>query len=250
MKHRIILITVTVIATLLILLFIEYLYIKYNGSTVPAPTIPRQPQTLGTGPKLTYVVMGDSTAIGQGTEYKNSYAVASANQLAQDYQVQFVNVGVSGAKTQDVLDTQLKKAATYKPDLVLLAVGANDANNFTSGKTIQSGLQQTIDGLKKSNPKVRIVVTGSPAIDAVPRYIWPYKQFRGLRTKQVNDTFASIIDKNNLTFAPIAAKTRSAFLANPTLFAADKFHPNARGYALWTPVINQALHEALSKSLL
>jgi lysophospholipase L1-like esterase len=245
MKHRVLLVFIAVILVFLLFVLVEVLIIKYNGSSVPAPDIPRAPQTLGSGPELVYVVMGDSTSIGQGTDYSQSYAVAGAQHLAQTHGVKFVNVGVSGAVAKDVLDNQLSQAAKYKPDVVLLAVGANDATHFTGGKSIQTSVRQIIDGLRKANCQVRIVVTGSPAMDSVPRFPWPAKQLMGLRTRQVNTVFAGLIKQNNLAFAPIAAKTRAAFLADPTLFAADKFHPNARGYALWKPVINGALDSAL-----
>jgi lysophospholipase L1-like esterase len=244
-KHRILLIVAAVILAFLLFILIEALVIKYRGSPVAAPDIPRASQTLGSGPDLTYVVIGDSTSIGQGTDYSQSYAVAGARHLAQTHRVKFVNVGVSGAVAKDVLDNQLSQAAKYKPDVVLLAVGANDATHFTGGKVIRESVQQTIDGLRKANCRVRIVVTGSPAMDSVPRFPWPAKQLMGLRTRQVNTVFAGLIKQNNLAFAPIAAKTRAAFLADPTLFAADEFHPNARGYALWKPVINSALDGAL-----
>lgn len=228
-------------------MLLEILVIKYNAESVPAPKIPRTVQSLGEGLPLSYVVMGDSTSIGQGTDYKNSFAVASAEHLAKNYSVKFVNVGVSGAKTKDVLGKQLEQAEVYKPDIVLLAVGANDARHFIRGKITQVSLQKIVDGLKQSNCNVRIVVTRSPAVDAVNRFPWPAKQLMGLRTRQVNNAFEPVIEKNGLTIAPIAEKTRAAFLADPTLLAADKFHPNARGYALWKPVINDSLDEALVK---
>ena len=216
-----------------------------NGKPVDAPKIPRAPITIGSGPKLTYVVMGDSTSIGQGTDYDQSYALNSAVHLAEKYQVTFVNVGISGATAKSVLEEQLAKAASYKPDLVLIGVGANDTTHFTGGKSIQTSMQKIIDGLKAANTDVKIVVTRSPALDSVPRFPWPSKQLMGLRTHQVNKAFQSIIEKNSLTLAPIAEKTRDAFLADPTLLAQDKFHPNSRGYALWIPIVNDALDRAL-----
>lgn len=248
MKQRILLIIVTVILALLLFVMAEVLIIKYRGSAVLAPNIPRAPQMLGTGPDLTYVVMGDSTSIGQGTDYSQSYAVASARYLSLMHRVKFVNVGVSGAVAKDVLNNQLSMAVKYKPDIVLMAVGANDATHFTSGKSLQQSVQRVIDRLKKANCNVHIIVTGSPAMDSVPRFPWGAKQIMGLRTRQVNNAFGPLIKQNHLTFAPIAAKTRAAFLADPTLFAADEFHPNARGYALWKPVINSALDSALKTS--
>lgn len=234
-------------ALLLIIIVAEFLYIKYNGQNVPAPEIPRQAQQLGSGKKLTYVVMGDSTSIGQGAAYKDSYAYISAQYLAQKYEVTLVNTGVSGARTVDVLNTQLEKAVAFKPDIALIAIGANDATHFTKGSSLQDSMQKIVDGLRKSNSDMQIIVTGSPAVDSVRRFPIGAKQLMHLRTNQVNNAFEPIIRKNNLLVAPIAQETRAAFLADPTLTAADNFHPNGRGYALWVPVITKSLDKATNK---
>lgn len=82
-------------------------------------------------------------------------------------------------------------------------------------------------------------------MDSVTRFPDGAKQIMGLRTRQVNAIIADLIKKNGLIHAPIAEKTRDAFIADPTLTAADNFHPNARGYALWIPVIITAIDQAV-----
>jgi lysophospholipase L1-like esterase len=225
---------------------VELLIIKYNGRFVPAPDITCSPQTFGRGSELTYVVMGDSTSIGQGAEYEYSYAIATTEHLARRYNVTLINTGVSGAKVEDVLNDQLGQAIALKPDVVLLGIGANDTTHFTNLKQMRVSLQQIVDTFKEVNPDVRIVATRSPALDSVSRFPLVSKYILRMRTKRVNEAFDSIIKKNHLTPALIAEKTRAAFLADPSLTADDNFHPNARGYALWIPIINDALDQALA----
>ena len=245
-KQWVFIIIATILSVIILLLITELIFVKLSGSGVPTPTISRLPQILGIGPKLTYVVMGDSTSISQGSKYEKGFAAASAQYLAKNYNVTFVNTGISGATAKDVLDKQLDMAITHKPDLVLLSVGANDATSFTSGQSIQDSMQNIIESLRRSNSKVHIIVTGSPAMDSVSRFPFVSKAIMRLRTYQVNKAFEKVIAKYNLTLAPIAQKTRAAFLADPTLTAADNFHPNASGYALWIPVINEALDKAIA----
>lgn len=247
-KQSFLLSIASAISALLLFSFINLLFIKYNGNSVSVPRIPRGPQQFGSGSPLTYVVMGDSTAISQGSKYSDGYAVASAKHLAEKYRVTFVNTGVSGAVAKDIAEKQLDEAKSYKPDIVLIAVGANDVTHFTNQQAIDTSIQKAVGSLKRANSGVSIILTGSAAMDSVDRFTWPAKQLAFLRVKLINKTFDKIIERNNLTLAPIADKTRAAFKADPTLFAEDKFHPNARGYALWKPVINDAIDRALSKT--
>ncbi len=241
---------VGIVLALAVFVLAEFLIVVLNGTKVPAPSIPRGPQMLGSGPALSYVVMGDSTAIAQGAPYAEGYALYSAEHLAENHRVQFVNLGVSGARAQDVAASQAGQAASYKPDIVLIAVGANDVTHLTSNTSVAASMQTVIDILRRANPAVKIVLTGAPAMGSIPRLPWPLKQLAGSRTRSLNDgVFAPLAARDHLTFAPIAAKTGAAFAADPTLFAADKFHPNARGYALWRPVVTEALDQALASAM-
>lgn len=245
---RYVLISLLVLASCVVLYgLIEVLVIKHNGAPIAAPDIPRSPQTSGTGQKLTYVVMGDSTAIGQGTEYKNSYATLTAKHLAQKYTVTLFNTGVSGANVQDVLTSQLDQAKKLKPDIVLLGVGANDTTHFTDLEEMRTALSKIIDGLKEANPNVQIIATRSPALDSVSRFPFVSKYILRMRTTQVNNIFDSVISANHIIPAHIAEKTRDAFLSDPSLTSPDNFHPNERGYGLWIPIINAALDQAIEK---
>ena len=248
MSNKLLWIGCAVLTVVLLMVLAIVLFVWLSGKPVPAPIIPREQQTLGSGPAKTYVVMGDSTAIGQGAAYKDSYAVATAQYLAKSYTVTFSNTGVSAARAKDVLENQVAKAVELKPDIVLLAVGANDAKNFTSGSRYTDAMLQIVTKLKAANCTVQIIVTGSPAMDSVSRFPIGAKQVMALRTKQINTALQPVLAKDYVHFAPIAEKTRQVFLDDHSLTAADKFHPNARGYALWTPVITEVMDSILERS--
>lgn len=227
-------------------ILIEVLIIILNGKKVARPS-KSAARTTGAGKKLNYVVLGDSTSASQGSEYAYGFVTASSKHLARHFTVRTTNLSVPGATVYDVEAHQLDQAINLKPAIVLLSVGANDVTHFTRLRAIEASLQRIIDELKKNNPAIQIVVTGSPAVDSVNRFPWGARELIGLRTRQVNAVFDRIIKKNALIHAPIAAETRDAFLADPTLTAVDNFHPNARGYALWIPVINNAIDIAVSR---
>lgn len=219
----------------------ELLHIVFVGQPVPRPTIPRDVQTVGHGPALRYAIMGDSTTVAQGAQYSQGYAVATAAYLGKTHTVRWINVGISGARAGDVAGTQLAQVRAFKPDIVLVAVGANDVTHLTPIGSVHASLSATIATLQRDNPKVRIVLTGSPDMGSVPRFGPVARWLAGKRTSALNSMVAGLARDKHVAFAPIAAKTGDTFRRHPELFAADKFHPTAAGYALWTPVLTQAL---------
>jgi lysophospholipase L1-like esterase len=244
-RHKKSMVVAIILSTLLLVFMLfEVLWIMFNGTVVQMPQINRNAQTIGSGNKLTYLVMGDSTAVSQGGEYVKGYASTSAKYLSKNYLVTWVNVGVSGARAKDVASMQLAKATVHKPDLVLIAVSANDVTHLTSIGSVQKSLTTTIDDLRQANSKVQIILTGSPDMGSVPRFAQPVRWYMGKRTVEINHMVAKLAKEKGVIFAPIAEKTGSTFRAHPELFAADKFHPNTQGYELWNPVIQGAIDAA------
>ena len=248
-RLSVIVICASAVVVMLSLVASQLLWLKYNGTPVPVPDIPRGKHTVSAGgtkndgPALTYVILGDSTSIAQGARYAEGYAAQSATYLAQTHTVTWQNVGVSGARAADVLHDQLPQAIALKPDVALVAVGANDVTHVTSNNSVVASLQSVIQQLRKANPHVYIVLTGSPDMGSPPRLPQPLRWIAGKRTVGLNKRIVTLAEKNHVTFAPIAVKTGPTFRKHPELFAQDHFHPNAQGYKLWTPVIIDALSQ-------
>lgn len=206
----------------------------------------RQPVIYGQGAKeIKYLVMGDSTAAGQGGDYEKGIAVTSARVLAKDAKVTLLNIATSGASTSDVLENQAPLAQNFNPDMILIAVGANDVTHLRSRSNLQQDLERSISKLIEANCNVKIVLTGAADMGAIPRFAQPLRNLAGWRTNQLNQTFKHVAAHYQLTFAPIADETGPKFRQNPQLFAADRFHPNNQGYELWNAVITKALDQAI-----
>ena len=208
----------------------------------PAP----DPIRFGTaGPSLSYIVLGDSTGAGQGAAYEDGIAVMTARRLAKTRTVILRNFSVSGAKTEEVLAEQLPAAENTRPDLVLIAVGANDVTHLTRIRSVEHSLVQIILRLRAANAHVVIVLTGSPDMGAPPRVPRLLRPIAGWRTQRLNLMFESVATAKGVTFAPIARATGRFFRQDHSLFAGDHFHPNARGYATWLPTLDRAIGDDL-----
>lgn len=199
------------------------------------------------GPALTYVILGDSTAAGVGADYDSGIALATTRELALRSRVTMTNLGVSGAQMADVRRDQLVAAAALRPGLVLLAAGANDVTHLTPVRSMRASLIEIVQQLRAANPGVKIVITGSPDMGSPPRIPRLLRGLASARTKAVNRMFEEEAARLNLTFAPVAKRTGPLFRADRALFHPDRFHPNARGYATWVPVLNEALARAVSE---
>ncbi|HYH05550.1 MAG TPA: SGNH/GDSL hydrolase family protein [Thermoanaerobaculia bacterium] len=200
------------------------------------------------GPPLTYVVLGDSTAAGVGGTYELGIAIATERSLAARHTVTMTNLAVSGARMSHVRRRQLPVAASLRPDLVLLSAGANDVTHLTPLPRMRADLRAIVQALTAANPNVRIVVTGAPDMGSPPRIPRILRGIAAWRTVQANRMFRAEAASQGLIFAPIADVTGPLFRHDPSLFAADRFHPNDRGYATWIPVLNEALATALSSN--
>lgn len=223
----------------------NFLYIKYSGKPVAIPDIPREVEMFGSGEPLMYVVLGDSTAVGQGGDYEVGIARSTAAFMAKNRQVKLQNLAVSGATAADVLKNQVDAAAKLKPGVALLAVGANNVTHLTSTSDIKRDMASIIDTLRAANPSVKIILTGSPEMGSVPRFAQPLRYYAGVRTAQVNKVMQGIAAEKSVTLAPIAAETGPIFSQRPELFAQDLFHPNNEGYGVWIPVLHKAIRNML-----
>jgi len=170
---------------------------------------------------LTLVVLGDSAAQGIGaSKPEQGYVgqLASKIELASSKKVRVVNLSVSGAHVQDVIDTQLPQLSKYNADIVIVEVGGNDvANAFSATR-----FEEQYETLAKALPKETIIAN------------IPY--FGGRIRKNSEAIIASAIiaqlaEKHYLTLVDLQGETKKndSWLN----YSIDLFHPNYRGYTIW-----------------
>ena len=206
----------------------------------------RAPSTFGRGAPLSFVVLGDSTATGRGAPYRDGIAVGAVEHLAAGGRAVTVrNLAVSGARWDDVRAEQLDDAVAAAPDLVLIACGANDVTRGRTGGAVADDVRAVVRALRSARPGVPIVLTGAPDMGSPPRVPQPLRALLGWRAGRLNTAIDAVADDLGLVRARIREETGDAFRKDPTLFAEDAFHPGARGYAVWRPVVNAALDRAL-----
>ena len=197
------------------------------------------------GAPLRLVVLGDSTAAGVGAgKPQLSYPAQLAEELGHDgFRVELTALGVSGARTANVLKEQLPLAEASRADLVFVGVGANDAIHVTPIDSVRRDMDEMLRRLKATGASV--VVAGAPDM-RIEAFLEPLRSLTGWRGRMVEDAITDVAHSHGVPVVPLRAVAGPRFAANPRLYnSADKLHPSAAGYGVWVDAILPVIRKVL-----
>lgn len=167
-----------------------------------------------------------------------------------DSGVEFTTIGNNGAAFQSYLGLETGKGvATMNPDLIILAMGANDAWGNMTDQQFVSSVDRLVSELQEANTGAQVLLT-TPA-EAQKRQgkkggYAPHakiKHFRDLLLQYGRDHKVATWD-----FYEIAGGDGSSYPWNEAkLFSRDKIHLSWDGYTLMGQLLGEALAESLSK---
>ena len=180
---------------------------------------------------LMYVAFGDSTAQGIGaSKLENSYVKLVADKVAAKTgkQVKIINLSVSGATTEDVLNQQLPayQKLGIKPDLITIEIGANDIKNFNADQ-FQKSFKELVQQLPKGT-----------YVSDIP---WFGGRARGSSkaAQQASVIIRELVSKNGLTQVDLEQATHDH--NGLKMYSADYFHPSTYGYSVWAEAFWQKI---------
>ncbi len=162
--------------------------------------------------------LGDSITAGLGVEPEHSYP-ALIDQMLKGKGVQGVwitNGSISGSTTAGAF-SRLKWYLRAKPDILVLALGANDGLRGLSTVEMARNLDRTI-GLAKEKG-IRVILAG---MEIPPNYGPDY-------SKAFREVFVSLADKHPITLIPFLLK---GVAGRASLNQADGIHPNRAGHRI------------------
>lgn len=167
------------------------------------------------------VVLGDSTAVGTGVD---DMADAVAGQVARRLPgpVAWRVLGANGLTAAEVRRDVLPEARTGEADAVVLLVGWNDALRLRSARAFGRDLGALLDGLRTAHPTARRVVVAPPRFDRFAVLPQPLRTALGTHAAALGRTAARVATANG-------AAVVEGFDGQHV--AADRFHPDAVGYA-------------------
>jgi len=165
---------------------------------------------------LRILALGDSLTAGYGLPADAAFPVQLENSLkAQGYDVSVINAGVSGDTTAGGR-ARLDWALADKPQVAIVALGANDGLRGIDPKVTEANLDAILTRLKRDG--VRVLLAG---MFAPPNYGPDY-------AKQFADLFPRLADKHKVAFYPFFL---DGVARDPKLNQADGLHPTRDGIA-------------------
>jgi acyl-CoA thioesterase I len=196
----------------LILLFVSVLFTAQN--------VKAQDQ-------YTVLFLGDSLTEGYGLEDGESFPSLIENKLEADglEHIQVINAGISGSTSASGL-SRLQWYIRSRPDLLVLALGANDGLRGLSVDEMKANLTETIDYARNSN--LSVVLTG---MLIPPNYGPEY-------TEAFASVFTDLASEYNIPLMPFLLQDVAAI---PELNQSDGIHPNVEG----TKIVADNLYQFL-----
>lgn len=169
-------------------------------------------------PPMKMVVLGDSLSEGFGVNKEAAFPALLEKKLhaAGKTQWQVINAGVSGATSASSMG-RLKWLIKSKPNVVLLALGANDGLRGLKVEETEKNLSEAI--AYAQSQKIRVILAG---LYMPPNY---GKDF----TVKFKQMYANLAKKYKLSFIPFIL---DQVAGNPKYNLPDGIHPNEEGHKL------------------
>ncbi|KMY54541.1 GDSL family lipase [Bacillus sp. FJAT-27231] len=247
------------------IIFFTFVFSLTGCSTFPNETaeiIPKNLNVVSIGDSLTQGV-GDSTESGGYIPYLQN----RLEQLAEVKKARFVNYGVKGNRTDQLLkrlSQQEVKDSLKKADLVIITIGGNDVmkvfrDNFTQLNvkefdrqrlSYEKRLDDIIQSVRKQNRDAGVVLIG--LYNPFLKVLGNVKEVEAI-IADWNEGSKEVVEQYDKTcFVPVEdlfKNTKENLLYN------DQFHPNDKGYELianriFETIDGQKLEELTNKKII
>jgi lysophospholipase L1-like esterase len=201
-------------------------------------------------PVLRLAALGDSTLTGPGLGHGGEVwirSVARAVAASCGVTVEVRSYAAEGARVADVLASQLDEALRSKPDLVVTAVGTNDAVHHTPLARLERSFDHLVGALCEGVPAV--VVGGVGDLGGIARVPFPLTVPLRARGRRVDRVIRTVVAAHAAHYIDVSSVDAAFRRGGRELFSPDLFHPNDLGHALWAqaagPVVLHAARTAV-----
>jgi acyl-CoA thioesterase-1 len=183
-------------------------------------------------PQRTIVAFGDSYFSGYGLDPTDSFPVQFEKALrSHGHKARVINEGVPGETIADGL-VRLDKTLASKPDLIILELGANDAERGLDPAVSKANLDIMLNRIRAAH--VRVLLCGAVA----PASLGEEYQ------ASFDPIYPAMAAKHRV---PLYPSILEGVAQDASLIQGDGEHPNQKGVEVMVdrilPVVEQALHQ-------
>ncbi|WEH93261.1 arylesterase [Acinetobacter soli] len=167
----------------------------------------------------TILVVGDSLSAGYGINPEQGWVTLLQKRLDQDdpKQHKVINASVSGETTSGALARLPKLLQTYKPQVMIVELGGNDALRGQPPQLIRANLEKLVQQGQAAQAKVVLFGMKIP-----PNYGTAYSQ-------AFENNYKVVSQKYKVKLLPFFLE---GVAGNKTLMQKDQIHPNAKAQSI------------------
>jgi lysophospholipase L1-like esterase len=192
---------------------------------------------------LRVVAVGDSTLTGPGLEHDGLIWLHQAlDRLAHHRPIELISLAVGGSRVEDTLE-RIPETIDLQPDLVVVAVGANDALHGTPIGRVRKGLQHLVTELLDGVPTIAVANVGD--LGNIARVPAPLDRFLRLRARRVCSAIETAVAAHDRAVLLDVRPVDHVF-RDRTIYTPDLFHPGQRGHAAWAESALVGLRRAVA----
>lgn len=200
------------------------------------PELPEPPGdregTVGEGPGLRLLVLGDSAAAGVGapTQEKALCGRIVAG-LAGQLRVEYRLVAKTGATTASTI-AHLEKLPEFRAGVVVTSLGVNDVTRDVGPDEFLAQTRQLHGLLRGKFGAKYILVSGLPPMGSFTALPQPLRWYLGRRARELDQVLAAALpDGKGAHYLPLYRTMEGAQLAS------DGFHPGPSAHAHWAAAV-------------
>jgi lysophospholipase L1-like esterase len=206
----------------------------------PAPDLPEfdPSDTFGdpASPPLRVAVMGDSSVTSPGVSGPEEiWVTLVCRKLAETHHVTLKSFAVGGSKASDLVENQLQSTAAFRPDLIFVSVGANDALKGVPKRRFRENLDHLIGELAATGALV--VQSGVGDLGTIPRFHPPLRNLMTRRGRTLDTIHREVAEKHGTVVIDRRDEDTDLWYRERHLWAEDLFHVSAAGHARWAEMV-------------
>lgn len=182
--------------------------------------------------KAVVLAFGDSLTAGYGVKDEESYPSKLQEKISSaGFPHKVVNAGVSGDTTAGGV-RRIRWLMKHEPEIVILALGANDGLRGLSIDEMRKNLEIMITICREHNAQILLA-----GMKALPNYGEDYM-------REFETVFPELAEKHDLIFLPFLLE---GVAGEREYTQSDGLHPLASGYSIITDLVWQRLKPMLKK---